>query len=806
MLSRLYRVIVRQRLTFTPGSDASVPEKIKPGETEGTSVERDITSFVKSYKISNSKESLSSEATIVFLNDKGELTPENHTSSWNISPIDSVSYAPLLAEGNEVQIYRITSSDYLDASYRTDSTKWVPRFRGMIRNITFGTDSGYDTLELTVGDVLSRASKCNMTGTFSPMVRSSSVIPSNHYFDLATMTSAVSILRNVDVTSCVTKEDAAFICPPTKAEAGMMPAGELAHLIYWDRDDTFFTLGKDIPHMPRFKAENDDGTKISERSASYLAVDATTTVAVFNLNGYAWYVSSGTVTKDAAKYYTDTEGSLKLTDATLVLNTRKVPAGLPSVLRFAFLAESSGTVRITITRRTFNRSTLAYVTANDTLVADTGAISGPTSFSASELGGTLLNAPESTNYEWRNQTILLDAIDPKYFTSEDETKPLQYEVKIVTTGTIWLDAPRWEFTYTDIAKDKLSDGVTDNPIARTVVSLDSNLLNLPAFERWTTKDGILYTDPYPSHCSLVQKNTMVVVRNLRAPYVAGTDEGYGPTHLRLRSLPENYLYQRELVPGQDFEVMQDKGGIQLSSAFTRSEVFVAHGYYDLDCSSHMEASNLISFLLQKGCGIPASKISIESSGVILSKVTLGLTSTQTIASAIQDIIKQVPGNFFLMTNGSGDVIGKFVQQDGSPRIYNPITQVPITPLNSSILARGKEFWYGITALMSDGKETLLSNMLSTVDYNNYYDSAHESLVTGGVCPALFIKPVPNMLGLVIRRAEAYKPANESVSKPAVTAKYSWVGNEIQILKPVIGSAVFSDTSGAFDTYVVADLN
>ena len=66
-VTKLFRVVVRQRVNFTPGTDLSAPEQIKPPEIEGASIERDITAYVQGYKLPKSRENMSSECTIGFI-------------------------------------------------------------------------------------------------------------------------------------------------------------------------------------------------------------------------------------------------------------------------------------------------------------------------------------------------------------------------------------------------------------------------------------------------------------------------------------------------------------------------------------------------------------------------------------------------------------------------------------------------------------------------------------------------------------------------------------------------------------------
>jgi hypothetical protein len=293
------------------------------------------------------------------------------------------------------------------------------------------------------------------------------------------------------------------------------------------------------------------------------------------------------------------------------------------------------------------------------------------------------------------------------------------------------------------------------------------------------------------------------MRRLRAPYFAGTDSGYGPVHLKNRNLPEDFLYEQELVEGQDYEVLADKGGIQLSSAMTRIEIFVAHGFNDLASSGHMEASNMLTFLLQKGAGIP--NVSMEPTGIILNRIELGVKTTTTVMSAVQDLLKQLPGNFHIYADGDDTVIGHYVQQEGSPRIFNPIIQAPINPTDSTKFQNKPEFWYCATNLMPDGKETLASNLMSTVEYQNYFDAAHESHVTETTCPVLQMKMAPNAVGLVIRRAKAYKTVSDLGAAPSLTPKVQWEFDGATPLVSIIGGVTLTDGGAGFGLKTLSEL-
>lgn len=819
-IAKLFRIIVRQRVRFTPGIDSSVPEDSKPFEVEGSSIERDITDYVQSYAIPRSRESLSSEAKITLISPQGLLNPENHKSAMNLSPIDGTTFTPLLAEGNEVLIYRVTNTP--DISTRAN---WLPRFRGIIRSSTFSTDQGQDTLEITAGDILSRATKATVSGTFSPVVRTSSAVPANSFYTLPTLTTAVTKLRTINAAYVQdTYTDLA-----SRAEPGEISSDILARLISWDRDDVYWCCDWDIAHAPRWilnalgevSDKNADGparttigttfynsfqgtvsdwlipTVLGTNVAQYIPVNPDTARMVFQVNGSSWYVNSGTVTKDATRCLSDELGALKLANASLKFAVGNLLATSDSRFSLGYRIEDGSSLSVKITRRLWDRKNLCFDSAWDARVDRTvlnQTISGATVFNASlEISGTILNPPNGTTYEFRKQIYAIEPFSSEY-TADFLEKQVVYDIELSTFGTVWVDQPTWEFTIID------RDATTGNAAYR-----DTNIFNMTRLERWTTEDGVAFFDPYESHRSLQPKNLRVIARNLRAPYCAGTQCGYGPMHLKNRTLPENYMYETELVEGQDYEVLVDKGGIQLSDARTRCEIFVSHGYYDLASSSHMEASQMIYFLLTKGAGIP--DVVLETTGIILNRIELGVKTTTTVMSALQDLLKQLPSNFHIFADGMGTVYGRFVQQEGSPRIFNPIIQAPISPLNSTILADGEEFWYGLTNLMIDGKETLVSNLMSTVEYQNYFDGGHLSLVKPTTCPVIQSKMAPGSVGLVVRRARAYKKISDIGAVPSLTPAFKWdFNNTTTPLVSTIGTATLMDAASGFDFMTVKELN
>jgi hypothetical protein len=783
-ITKLYRVYVRQRVRFTTGTDTSVIESVKPTETEGQSIERDITDYVAGYKLPRSRETLSAECVLKIISPGGILNPENHKSPYNLSPLDGVTFTPIFAEGNEIIIYRIKSP--ADLSNRAN---WISRFRGVIRATAFGTDAGQDTLEVTAGDILSRATKATITGSFSPVVRTSSALPANSFYTQATLNDALTKMRN---TSSVSWVSDTYNTQATPQETGEITSDTLARLIYWDRDDVYYSHGKAIGKSPRFKKDTGESP---EAVMPYPAVTSETARALYLLGGPSWLVDAGTVTKDATRPFSDKLGSIKLVNATLRHTGRKLPVNSNSQVRFRYRIEDSSSVEVKIVRRAWNPATQAFDSTwdakADRVVLDV-TFTGATAFNAANLGGTILNSPAGGTYEFRLADIAIGAIDPAYGYDTNDGMWVVYDTQITSTGTVWIDQPRWEFTIID------RDATTGNAVLR-----ETNIMNMSTLERWTTEDGIVYVDPYAEHRSLQPKNLRVVMRRLRAPYFAGTDSGYGPVHLKNRNLPEDFLYEQELVEGQDYEVLADKGGIQLSSAMTRIEIFVAHGFNDLASSGHMEASNMLTFLFQKGAGIP--NVSMEPTGIILNRIELGVKTTTTVMSAVQDLLKQLPGNFHIYADGDDTVIGHYVQQEGSPRIFNPIIQAPINPTDSTKFQDKPEFWYCATNLMPDGKETLASNLMSTVEYQNYFDAAHESHVTETTCPVLQMKMAPNAVGLVLRRAKAYKTVSDLGAAPSLTPKVQWEFDGATPLVSTIGGVTLTDGGSGFGLKTLSEL-
>lgn len=776
-IQRLYRVILRQRVNWTGLPlgmvDGTSVAAIKPTEIEGYSIEKDITAYVADYKCSSSLEALSSEATLDLLNPDGILTPDNTKSDFNWTVLNGIkTYTPLLARGAEIQIYRVVDAAYLDPSFRHDKTKWKPRFRGEIKTIKYGTTGGQDSLQVVLGDALYRANKATLTGSFSPIMRSSSQCPGNSFYTLPTLVSAVTNhFRDTPAPQRVMDPNGNFT-PPSFAEPGEIPDYMLARLFYWDRDDYFRSLGKTLT-VPYFLGSTyEDET--ADSLMTWVPANESTATAVWMLNGNSWFVESGTVVKDALaeNVFEDPQGSLKLTGASLRHTVRRLPGNLPSRVTFGYkLADDVSSITVRLVKRQFDRSTLSYVDAGSTVYAATlqGKTACDSASLAEVLGGTLLNAPTDVSLMWRRANLdPLPNIDPDTWEGDDELKVITlFELRLEVSGTAWIDLPRWEF----ISVDKNADG--------TSFIRDNNITNYPCRERWITTDGITYTDPYPGHRALSKKNIQVVMRSLMNPYAAGTDFGYGPAHMRNRSLPEHGLYERELQEGQDFEILFDKGAIKLAFKHPQVEIFVRHTEYDLAASGHMEAAEMLKLLLVRGMGHNPDKILLEPTGIILSRISLDATTSTSIAKAIQEIKQQIPANYYIHADGDGNIIGRFIQQSGSPRILNPIKQAPVKQLAGGALELGGEYWYAVTSLMPDGKETLPSNLMATVDYFNYFDATHKSTIEAGMCPALCLKPVPNQVGFVVRRAKAYKSAADTVvsALPEPKARWEFAGTQ-----------------------------
>jgi hypothetical protein len=763
--------------------DGTSNASIKPSEIEGNSIEKDITAYVADYKFSSTLDALSSEATLEFNNPDGILTPDNTKSALNWTVLNGINtFAPLLVKGAEIQIYRISDTAYLDPSYRTDPTKWKPRFRGEIKTIKFGTQAGQDQLQIVIGDALYRANKATLTGSFSPIMRSSSQCPPNIFYTLTTLQSAVASHFRDLVPSGVMDPNGHFT--PTSfndkgGTNGEMPDYLLARLLWWDRDDIWKQLGKSFAPFCFTNTTYEDESK--DPANVWITPSTSNATAVWTLNGNAWFVESGTVTADATtgNIFEDPTGSMKLVNANIRHTVQKLPGNLPSRLTFGYkLGDEVSTITVKLLKQKYNRSTLAYVGSPTTVYSTT--LQGVTTFDANLLGGTSLNAPGDVAYTWKRANLdPLPNIDPSTWDADVEAGTVTlFELRFAVAGTAWIDLPRWEF----ISVDKNADN--------TSYIRDNNIMNYPCRERWVTTDGVTYTDPYTAHRTLSKKNVQVVMRSLMSPYYAGTEFGFGPANLRNRSLPETFLYEKELVEGQDFEILFDKGAIQLSYKYPQVEIFVRHTEYDLPASGHMEASAMLKHLMVNGMGHDANKIKLENTGIILSRISLDSSTSTSIAKAINDIRGQIPQNYYIYADGDANIIGKFIQQSGSPRILNPIKQAAVPQISGGVLTAGSEYWYTVTSLMADGKETLPSNLMATVDYFNYFDATHKSTVEGGYCPALCITPVPNQVGFVIRRAKAYKTAASMVVNAAPFPKVKWNFDGADWKAPVVGTAPY----------------
>lgn len=805
-MEKLYRIIVRQRVQWVLGYDTSVPESIKPPEVEDRSIERDVTDFVADFTRQHQREALSAEATFTIINERGTLTPSNVSSEYNWIVIEGLrTYAPLFGEGNEIQIYRIPTAELLTTSNEIAKVGWIPRFRGVISSVTATVSEGTDQLEVVAGDALSRAPKRAFSASWSPVVRTGSFIPCNSFYDLSRLTDAIAMFRNVNGSS-VMIDPAGSRAGHSIEEPGMIPTNLLASMIFWDREDYYYRKGKDIlgpyfnkPHIDAV-GEFEDDPALNLRSN--IAVNASTATGVFMLNGRSWFVAAGSVSKNSADVFQSPEGSMTLTGATLRTEVYKVPLSMPSVLKVPVRLSSGQSVSVTVSPVTFDTAALQHGSVGSSIASAT--ITGPTSFdAATTLGGTVLNTDLTSALEWRVLEVQIPAgaipstiyhgdadflgLNP---TGRGGSSTILTLLRVEIAGSGSVDSPRWEFTSID--KD---------PVTESAIIVDNNILSHPVMERWTTTDGIVFRDPYSDHKALTKKMIRVIVRNLACPYASGTDKGFAPVHMYNRALPSEWMYERDLVEGSDFEVLYDKGAIRLSIELLRGEVWVAHTAVDLAASQHMEATNLIRKLLTQGAGIPEYQsvynpgssttegssiftpstipnIQLEPTGIILSRVNVDVAANGSILQALRDIMEQMPVNYHLYADGDAHIIGRFIQQNGSPRIYNPVVQTPITPTGDFAVG-GKEAWYAVSAITKDGRETLPSNLVSTVEYQNYYDAEHKSIIDGASSVGLRIRPVPNQVALVVRRAFSSKPADEQdieVDKLAPVGAWYFTGS------------------------------
>jgi hypothetical protein len=824
-VKKLYRIIVRQRVNWAPGVDSSVPESRKPNEIEGYSTERDITDYVEGFNFKSNRGVIATDITLDIINPVGQLTPNNSESPYNRAMVldhNSATmvdtFTPLLAEGNEVQVFRIAQGN--DPTIRAN---WIPRFRGKIHAVESAVSQGQDSLRVVAGSVLTEMTKKTLVGSFSPIMRTTSQVPANSFYDLATLTSAVGIFRAVSIPQNVPTGFTAtsnHYGDPSTMEVGPtgIPASLLAKLFWWDSDDVFFQNGAyltpgyftGVSNITTFSITGVPGsTQVNFTDESFedqaarvaVPVQDTTATAVWNLNGHSWFVEAGatSVTKDVTQVLDDEFGSLKLINATIRFDLTKLPTGTMSLMGFGYRITDASTIRVQILKCSYNRLTYTY--GAPTTHSDT-TVTGPTLFNAAALGGLLLNTPVDTAYQWQRQSISVPVIPNSTFDADTDTVITIYQVKLTVAGTAWIDNPRLEFTSVTVATNG------------TAIQLDNNILNLPRSERWTTADGIIYRSPYPQHRVMSKKNNRAMLRTWAVPYGAGTLKGYSPSNLKNRALPESSRYQRELIEGTEYETLYEKGAIQLQGTFRRTEIFVTGTFYDLAYSPHMEAAEMMKRLMIEA-GIPATSLSLEATGIIMSKITLGVDTTTSLLKALKDILSQLPQNYHLYEDGNGKVIGRFIQQNGSPRVFNPVVQVPIPQQAGGVIPLNSEQWYGVTALMADGKETMLSNMVSTVPYGDYYDFQHKSIVIAGACPALKIKPVPNMVGLVVRRAASYKTAADSLITPAPKPAYVF---PFRSADPVVnlkedlaaagktGTAIgFTDVSAAFTQWKVSEI-
>lgn len=808
-VNKRYRVIVRQRVNWVPGTDNSVPESSKPAETEGASIERDVTDYVSTFSIKRLRSTLANEASFDFINPSGLLTPNNASSAANRYTINGVdTFCPILVEGNELQYFHVPEGAAIG-----DRSTWEPRFRGKISSVSSGIDRGKDSLRVVVSTQLSELGKKTLTGTFSPVLRTTSQVPGNSYYTLPTLQSAVNLFRAVTCPQSVPGSYVASVGSygaASTAELGEITPALLSKLLWWDRDDVFFRNGLTL--APSYFANvaqmggstwrcSLDGTKskvlLTFDDESYedtsiktpVPVTGITATSVWTLNGHSWFVDRGQVSKDASKPSNDSLGSLKLSDARLLYDVTKLPEAVESVFRFGYqIADDASTLTLRIATHAFDRKTFTH--GAETTVYST-TLRGKTVFDPEHLGGALLTPVGSSELQWRQATIDIPKLPAELFDHDTDTSVTLVRVSLESAGIVWIDLPSWEFT---------AVGVSESGVA---VQQDSNLLDLPHLERWITEDGITYRSPYDSHKTLSHKNVMAIIRRWSLPYGAGTLKGFGPNNLKNRAFDPAGMYQRELVPNSEFNVLYDKGAIDLSSTFRRCEIFVAGTFYDLAASPHMEASEMLRRLLIEG-GVAPDRIFLEPTGVILSQIKLAADTSTSILKAVKEILTQLPQNYHLCEDGDGNVVGRFIQQYGSPRIYNPIIAVPLSQISNSALVSGDDEWYSVSALMPDGKETLISNITPSVPLSNYYDYQHKSVIQDGYSAALKIKPVPNGVGLVIRRAHAYRNMAALVSKPIAPAVGEFLFNSN--LAGSSAKITLSDPNAAFTYAQISELS
>ncbi len=782
-VNKLFRVIVRQRVRWFTGGDTKLPDNQYSTETEGYSIERDVTAYVESYHISASREALVSDCSIDFINPEGILTPTNSLSPFNRTPTEATDlpqnmYTPLLIEGNEIQIYRVKNRADLD-----EPELWDSRFRGVIKSIKFGTAQGQDSLSITAGDILTLATKRSYTGSFSPYMRSSNFLPTNTWYNATRACEAIEAFRAYQNIFCDVVGKQSINYTKIDQGAGLIPVELLQRMVYWDRDDAYYTNNIGICNDYYHNTSRDEPTEKYLQNNNIVPLTSNNPdyySSIFFRNSDAWQlVSPSSIAKvsPSVDFFEDANGPLRLS-GTIRYDMGIVPSVPPSILQVPAIIKSGGSIKVVIrklkvslTKETKSvaivlgdiLTTTGFVSSIDHPDEHTALFTEPTIFKTSTIAN-LLNtnlATDASYPAWTRLAINLPPIGNIFINDTDSNETL-LRVEITVSGNVIFDLPRWEFTAVDVSSTGLA------------VIKDSNIFAYGKLERWRSEDGIIYVDPHAEHLMLSQKNIRVVARYYTNPYGAGSLRGYTPAALNLRSVAPDAMYERELIPGSDFDVLQEKGAIQLSSGIEGVEIWAAHTYYDIQSSTHQEAATVIKHLLTHGAGIPAARLLFEPTGIKLSKVVLDPTTTTSIVKAITDIRQFLPGNYHIYADGDGYVHGEFIQQNGSPRIYNPIYQTPVPPSSSSTLIAGDEYWYGVTAVLTDGKETLLSNILSTVPYNDYYDSKHKSLVDGRSSPAIKIKSVPNMAAIVIRRARAYKSAESiELGSGLPVPKYKW---------------------------------
>lgn len=755
--------MVRQRARWYTAIDTTVPETDKPREKEGYSIERDITDFVEDYRKESTFDTLSAETTLNIINPQGRLTPTNSLSDLNyiINAPDSngrllpKTFAPIFSEGNEILIYKIRSAEDLEHRDR-----WIPKFRGRVKSVSPTTDKGYDSMTVVCEDILGLATKKPFYGTLTPIMRSNNFIPQLTWYTPATAIAAINKFRDFQGSFASGVGNTSVNQSIFPADNGEISPDQLSRYIWWDQEDLVLDAGKSL--APYYFSGTIPGEEFRKRDPlpPQAATDSDMLSGVWFRNAPAWLLLNGSAT--TTSHYTYQNASSVKLNGTL----RAECTGLPQTAIgkvFIPILIKSGTISLVIERVTLSTKPGVGFGSSTKQQLLSESYSTPTTLNYSEkYGGTPLNPPSPMPHEWKVLEFNLPELQHLYDTAEF-THSLR--VTITGSGDLYIDNPRLEFTCVDggaIAGDKFAKST----------AVDNNVSAYGKMERWTTLDGIIYNDPHPEHKILSSKQVRVIARFWTRPYGAGTSRGYGPAALYNRRIGSDVIYEKELTAGADFEILNEKGAIQLSNSFDYVEIFVAHIHYDIGASNHMEVSNIIKNLLVNGAGVPEDSVKLSYTGVKLGKIVMGASTSNDISKAIRDVLKFLPANYRVYADGAGVVHGDYVQQHGSPRLLTPMEQCMV-PSNSTILTPGDEFWYGVSAMMPDGKETVISNIMSTVPYHDYYDSNHISMVDGRSSILNKIKSVPNQTGLVIRRAKSYKAPESLKPFTAVKPAYSW---------------------------------